>query len=237
MNTLMEMKYVVLIDFVLNNTDHYHQEVVGLENDTNLKNLLQSCIEFVIKNDKTQFEMSYFFDEVKFPFTLQHNKSWPLETEKEEGTYQEPATVYSYYKIVAENYAKNSKLYLMIYPLDEGNINWLSEFSRNVLNEKINSTAIAIDHFREILQERDLEQDQTNLKVITKVELPSNKRTLEKTDLSITNFCYSLLEKLKQEPKGTATHFKFIEDPLFETNYPDKLLTQYWLVADKSARK
>ena len=236
MNTSMEMKYVVLIDFVLNNTDHYHQDVVGLEDENNLKNLLQSCIEFVIKNDKSQFEMSYFLEKPDFPFTLEHKKSWPLDPNKEE-IIEVSKTNYPCFRITIENINKNSKLYCTIYSFDGANINWFSEFSKDILTDKINPTAIAVEHFREILDERDLNSDKTNLKVITKIEYPSNKKTLEKVESSVTEYCYSLLQKLKDEPKGTATHFKFIEHPLFETNYPNKLLTQYWLVADKSARK
>jgi len=236
MNTLMELKHIVLLDFVLNNTDHYRQDVVGLEDDDNLKNLLQSCIEFVIKNEKSQFEMSYFPDKPDFPFTLEHAKSWALDPNNEE-TLEKSKMTYPCFRITVENLNKNSKLYFTIYSFDGANINWFSEFSKNVLVEKINPTAIAVEHFREILDERDLNLDKTNLKVITKVEHPSNKKTLEKTESSVTEYCYTLLQKLKDEPKGTATHFKFIEHPLFETNYPDKLLTQYWLVADKSVRK
>lgn len=236
MNTLMELKHIVLIDFVLNNTDHYRHDVVGLEDESQLKNLLQSCIEFVIKNEKSQFEMSYFQDKPDFPFTLEHKKSWVLDSNKEE-TILTSKTNYPCFRITLENIVKNSKLYCTVYSFDQANINWFSEFSKDVLVDKINSTAIAVEHFREILEERDISPDKTNLKVITKVEHPSNKKTLEKTDLSVTEYCYSLLQKLKDEPKGTATHFKFIEHPLFETNYPGKLLTQYWLVADKSVRK
>lgn len=234
-DTLIELKYIVLIDFVLNNTDHYHQDVVGLEDEDSLKNLLQTCIEFVVFNDKTQFEMSYFNHKPEFNFSLKHSKSWALESNKEEGL-QKTSLNYPCFRITAENPNKNSKLYCTIYSFEKANINWFSEFSKDILVEKISPTAIAVDHFREILEERELKPDTTNLKTITKID-NKNRKTLENTNLSITDFCYQLFFKLKEEPEGTSTCFKFNQYPLFETNYSDKSIFEYWLVSDKSARK
>ena len=123
MNTLMELKHIVLLDFVLNNTDHYRQDVVGLEDDDNLRNLLQSCIEFVIKNEKSQFEMSYFPDKPDFPFTLEHAKSWALDPNNEE-TLEKSKMTYPCFRITVENLKKNSKLYFTIYSFDGANINY-----------------------------------------------------------------------------------------------------------------
>ena len=235
MSTLMELKYVVLINFVLNNTDHYHQDVVGLEDENNLKNFLQTCIEFVVFNDKTQFEMSYFHHKPEFPFTLEHSKSWALDQNKEE-KLKKPSLNYPCFRVTVENPNKNSRLYCTIYCFENANISWFSQFSKDILVEKISPTAIAVDHFREILQEKEIKPDKTNLKTITKIDT-KNRKTLENTDLSITAFCHQLFLKLKDEPEKTSTYFKFNKYPLFETNYSDKSVFQYWLVSDKSAGK
>lgn len=45
----MELKHIVLLDFVLNNTDHYRQDVVGLEDDDNLKIYCKVALNLSLK--------------------------------------------------------------------------------------------------------------------------------------------------------------------------------------------
>lgn len=233
----MELKYVVTIDFVHNNQGYCRQDVVGLEDENNLKNFLQTCLEFVIKNENAQFEMAYFKDRRELSYTLNHKKSWVFDDEEKDKVDFNEKNAYSCQRVTLENIKENSKLYCSIYEFDNSNMNWFSEFSNDVLKEKVAPSSLASQHFKEVLEEREIDKDKTNLKNITKVDYPSKKKKVEKVDLSVTDYCCELFNALKQEPEGTTTHFKFIQYPLFETNRPSKSITQYWLVTDKSAGK
>jgi hypothetical protein len=199
--SLIDAHKIFLVDVNDGNTDFYHQDlyIVTGEDAFDFSNILQSGIDFVLRNQNCVMEL--------------------LSTQDE---FQNPCL-----RIVLENWPNNIKLYCNIYDVKMFPNIVKEDFAKYLATSEITPKARAVKCFKEFLGDSELEADESKIDTVTVSMIFGKTNHKMKKVRSVTELAKWLMDFAIRT--SSSLFFKIEVYPVFELHSPDKQVTQIWL--------